>query len=72
MAATAVTADLLIHSGTLVSHDGMTAVSIAIRDGRVLAVGAREAMPAARETFDASGLHIRPGAIDVHGHFRDP
>ena len=72
MAAAAVTADLVIHSGTLVSHDGMTAVSIAIRDGRVLAVGAREAMPAARETFDASGLHILPGAIDVHVHFRDP
>ena len=72
MAATAVTADLVIHSGTLVSHDGMTAASIAIRDGRVLAVGAREAMPPARETFDASGLHILPGAIDVHVHFRDP
>ena len=72
MAATAVTADLVIHSGTFVSHDGMTAASIAIRDGRVLAVGAREAMPPARETFDASGLHILPGAIDVHVHFRDP
>ena len=72
MAATAVTADLVIHNGTLVSHDGMTAASIAIRDGRVLAVGAREAMPPARETFDASGLHILPGAIDVHVHFRDP
>ncbi len=24
------------------------------------------------ETLDASGLHILPGAIDVHVHFRDP
>ena len=68
----AVTADLVIRNGILVSHDGMTAGSIAIRDGRVLAVGAAEAMPPARETFDASGLHILPGAIDVHVHFRDP
>ena len=29
-------------------------------------------MPAARETLDASGLHVLPGAIDVHVHFRDP
>ena len=29
-------------------------------------------MPSARETLDASGLHVLPGAIDVHVHFRDP
>jgi dihydroorotase len=29
-------------------------------------------MPPAKQTLDASGLHILPGAIDVHVHFRDP
>src|SRR5260370_12349661 len=29
-------------------------------------------MPPAREALDARGLHILPGAIDVHVHFRDP
>ena len=29
-------------------------------------------MPPARETLDARGLHVLPGAIDVHVHFRDP
>ena len=29
-------------------------------------------MPAAVETLDATGLHVLPGAIDVHVHFRDP
>ena len=29
-------------------------------------------MPQARETLDAAGLHVLPGAIDVHVHFRDP
>ena len=29
-------------------------------------------MPPARETLDATGLHVLPGAIDVHVHFRDP
>ena len=29
-------------------------------------------MPAAKERFDAKGLHVLPGAIDSHVHFRDP
>ena len=29
-------------------------------------------MPPAKETLDATGLHVLPGAIDVHVHFRDP
>ena len=29
-------------------------------------------MPPAAETLDATGLHVLPGAIDVHVHFRDP
>ncbi|HEY1411027.1 MAG TPA: dihydroorotase family protein, partial [Rhodopila sp.] len=65
-------ADLIIHNGRIVHPDGIVAASIAIRDGRILAIGAPEAMPAATETFDAGGLHILPGAIDVHVHFRDP
>src|SRR6201997_4832841 len=67
-----ITADLIIRDGTIVSHDAATAGSIAIKDGKILAVGAAEAMPPARDIFDAKGLHILPGAIDVHVHFRDP
>jgi dihydroorotase len=29
-------------------------------------------MPPARETLDVTGLHILPGAIDAHVHFREP
>lgn len=68
----ATTADLVICNGTLVTPDSMIRASIAIKDGRVLAVGDFDAMPPAHELFDASGLHILPGAIDVHVHFRDP
>ena len=42
------------------------------RTGRSSRVGADAAMPPARETLDAAGLHVLPGAIDVHVHFRDP
>jgi dihydroorotase len=69
---TPMTADLVIHNGKVVSPDAVIDASIAIKDGKVLAVGAADAMPPAKETFDAKGLHILPGAIDVHVHFRDP
>ena len=67
-----VTADLVIHNGIVVSPDAALPASVAIKDEKILAVGAAEAMPPARETLDAKGLHILPGAIDVHVHFRDP
>jgi len=67
-----VTADLVIRNGTIVSADAMAVGSIAIKDGCILCVGADAAMPPARETLDATGLHVLPGAIDVHVHFRDP
>jgi dihydroorotase len=67
-----VTADLIIRNGTIVSANTTAVGSIAIKDGRVLSVGADAAMPPAPESFDASGLHVLPGAIDVHVHFRDP
>ena len=66
------TADLVIRNGTIVAPDSKVVGSIAIKDGVVLAVGADQAMPPARESFDAAGLHVLPGAIDVHVHFRDP
>jgi dihydroorotase len=65
-------ADLVINGGTIVSPDAEYRASIAIKDGVILAIGAAEAMPPAKETLDATGLHILPGAIDVHVHFRDP
>jgi dihydroorotase len=65
-------ADLIIHNGTVVSPESTVKASVAIKDGLVLAVGAAEAMPDARESLDARGLHVLPGAIDDHVHFRDP
>src|SRR6202161_1790163 len=66
------TVDLVINGGILVSPDAEVRASIAIKDGKIHAIGAPEAMPAASETLDATGMHVLPGAIDVHVHFRDP
>src|SRR6201995_5242028 len=64
--------DLVINGGILVSPDAEYRASIAILDGRIHAIGAAESMPEAKETLDATGMHVLPGAIDVHVHFRDP
>src|SRR5712692_3522386 len=64
--------DLVIRGGTVVSPDAVFAASIAVQDGVIAAIGADNLMPPAREALDASGLHVLPGAIDVHVHFRDP
>ena len=65
-------ADLVISNGVVVSGEGAFSASVAIKDGRVLSVGERDAMPDAKEHLDATGLHLLPGAIDVHVHFREP
>ncbi len=65
-------ADLVIRNGTVVTPEADFIASVAIADGRIIAVGDDAAMPAAAETLDATGLHVLPGAIDVHVHFRDP
>jgi dihydroorotase len=65
-------ADLVIHNAIVVSDETTYPASVAVKDGTILAVGAAHAMPSAVETLDAGGLHLLPGAIDVHVHFRDP
>jgi dihydroorotase len=64
--------DLIISGATVVSDTAAFKASVAISNGSVLAIGDAGAMPAAREVLDATGLHLLPGAIDVHVHFREP
>ncbi len=61
--------DLLIRGGTVVlpGTDGVAA-DIAVRQGRIAAVLAPGEAAEARETLDARGLHVLPGAIDAHLH----
>lgn len=66
------TADLVIRAGKVVSPDSVIDASVAIKDGRIIAVGDDAAMPPTPESLDARGLYLLPGAIDDHVHFRDP
>lgn len=65
-------ADLVIINGRVVSDEITQKAAIAILDGKIIAVGAESNMPPSEEVLDAEGLHILPGAIDVHVHFRQP
>ncbi|MCB8888992.1 allantoinase AllB [Vreelandella malpeensis] len=65
-------ADLVIINGQVVSHESTFFAAIAIKDGKIIAVGDASSMPDAKDVLDAKGMHLLPGAIDVHVHFREP
>lgn len=65
-------ADLVITGGTIVTHETTIRAALAVRDGIIVAIGDEKSMPAAKETLNADGMYLLPGAIDVHVHFRDP
>jgi dihydroorotase (multifunctional complex type) len=65
-------ADLLIAGGTVVGAAGRRRADVAVRDGRVVALGAAAGDLTARETVDASGLLLMPGGVDTHVHLMDP
>ncbi len=62
--------DLLIKNGEAVLEDGVTAVDIAVKDGKIAALG--RGLGSAEEEMDASGLLVFPGCVDAHVHFNEP
>jgi dihydroorotase len=64
--------DLVRSGGVVVNETGSVPAAIAIADGRIAAIGADAHMPPARERIAIAGLHVLPGVIDAHVHFRDP
>lgn len=66
-------ADLLVRNGIVVTSTGRAARDVAIRDGRFSAMAPPGTLDAAgAEVLDATGLHVLPGVIDGHVHFREP
>jgi len=63
--------DVILKSGTVVNQDGEIVRDLAIKDGRIAAIGALGGASAG-EVIDCKGLHILPGVIDTQVHFREP
>lgn len=61
--------DLILENGTLVLPWGEAEADIAVKNGKIAAIGAN--LGKAEERFNAKGLHALPGIIDPHVHFRD-
>lgn len=63
--------DLIIRHGTCVFPWGMAQADIGVSNGRIASLDVAITDTAERE-IDARHLHVLPGIIDAHVHFRDP
>jgi dihydroorotase len=66
---------LLITNGHLIDPAAPenTGMSVLVEDGRIYAwIKPGDSAPEADEIFDASGLLVAPGFIDMHVHLREP
>jgi dihydroorotase len=65
------TYDLILKDGIVVNQDGEGVRDLGIAGGRIAAIGDL-ARAHGGETVDCHGLHVLPGVIDSHVHFREP
>ena len=65
------TFDVILRGGTVVNHDGEGIRDVAMTAGSIAAIG-NLATASAGEEIDCRGLHVLPGVIDSHVHFREP
>ncbi|MEN8722244.1 MAG: dihydroorotase [Alphaproteobacteria bacterium] len=63
--------DRIFAGGTLVTPNGIGTGNVAVKDGKIAAIGDVDVSKAA-EITDVSGLHVLPGVIDSQVHFREP
>ncbi|MDI2090443.1 dihydroorotase [Commensalibacter oyaizuii] len=63
--------DLILRNGICIFPWGQEKVNIGVRNGRILSlsVGGNDE---AAQVIDATGLHVLPGLMDCHVHFREP
>ena len=61
--------DLVIRHGLVVDGRGGDpfVADVAVTDGRIVAIG--ENLGAAKDDFDADGLIVTPGFVDIHTHY---
>ncbi|WP_442599435.1 dihydroorotase [Neobacillus sp. D3-1R] len=62
---------MLIKKANLLTDKGLEVVDVLIKDGKIEHI-AQEINVSSEETFDAQGLLLTPGFIDLHVHLREP
>jgi allantoinase len=62
--------DLVIRGGSVVTAEGVIRADIAVEGEYIAALGPD--LPGSLREFDARGLTVLPGLIDVHVHFNEP
>ncbi len=64
---------LIVRNGTLVTSAGSRVADIALAGGVISEIGGPGSLSGrATPQIDATGLHVLPGLIDGHVHFREP
>jgi dihydroorotase (multifunctional complex type) len=61
-------ADLVLKNGRVVTHAGEFYGGVAVKDGKIVALGAPDSLPPAARTIDLDGRVLMPGVIDPHCH----
>ena len=62
--------DMIIKNGTVVLENEALVTDIAIKDGKIAAIGS--GLTGSRDVVDASGMVVAPGMIDAHSHMSEP
>jgi dihydropyrimidinase len=60
--------ELVITGGQVVTPDGVRTTDIAVRNGRIAALGTVSPAEVSGRVIDASGRYVLPGVIDAHVH----
>lgn len=63
--------DLILKGGTVCLPHGTVQTDVGVTGGKIAAIGTLDTGRAA-EVVDCTNLHILPGVIDSHVHFREP
>ncbi len=60
--------DTIVAGGRVVTSSEILDTDLAIRDGRIVALGPARLLPPAQRRLDVSGKYVLPGLIDCHVH----
>lgn len=60
--------DLIVDNAQIVTHADEAFGAIAIDNGKIVAIGERDALPEAARVIDCAGRTVMPGVVDPHCH----